>query len=92
MSACETTVEYTYEEDEPPTEAVVAAVAAASNRRPLEMKPLYEFVDPDALDALFGSRSSNDSTAGNIHIKFGIDDGYVTVTAEHVRVHRPDRA
>jgi hypothetical protein len=92
MSARYTTVEYTYEDDEPPTDAVVAAIAAASNREPCDMKPLFEFLDPDSLDALFRSRPSDGSTAGNIQIRFGIDEGYVTVTAEHVRVHRPEEA
>lgn len=45
------------------SEAVVAAVAAATDRRPFEpstggageaLDPLYEVVNPDALDALFG--------------------------------------
>lgn len=38
---------------EPPSEAVVRAVAAISGDEPFELTPLYEVVDPDALDALF---------------------------------------
>jgi len=33
--------------------AVVLAVAAAANARPHELDPLYEVVDPDALNHLF---------------------------------------
>lgn len=33
--------------------AVVEAVADAEGTDPLELEPLYETVDPDALDALF---------------------------------------
>lgn len=33
--------------------AVVNAVAARRNADPLELPPLYEWIDPEALDALF---------------------------------------
>jgi len=50
--------------DERVSEAVVAAVTAASNVDPAEMKPLAESVDPDALDALFGDRYDGSPRAG----------------------------
>ena len=37
---------------EPASEAVVSAVAALSGTSPVELEPLYEAVDPDALDSL----------------------------------------
>lgn len=37
------------------TEAVVSAVAEAKKSDPLSLDPLYDAVDPDALDALFES-------------------------------------
>jgi hypothetical protein len=45
--------------DESPSMAVVSAVAAATNTDPTEIEPLYESIDPDALDYLVrgGSRS-----------------------------------
>ncbi|KOX92416.1 hypothetical protein AMS69_13700 [Haloarcula rubripromontorii] len=92
MSSRETAVEYAYNENQAPSEAVVAAVAAACNRDPLEMDPLYESIDPDALNAVFRSRPNTDSDPGDIHIEFRIDAGHVTVTAEHVRVHNTDDA
>ena len=36
--------------------AVIEAVAAAAGRDPTELPPLYETVDPDALDSLFAHR------------------------------------
>jgi hypothetical protein len=36
----------------PPTQAVIEAVAIATNREPTDMDPLYDAVDPDALDAI----------------------------------------
>lgn len=39
----------------PVTDRVVSAVAEATGTDPLELEPLNEVVDPDALDALFSS-------------------------------------
>jgi len=51
-------------ENESVSERVVQAVATTSNADPLELPPLYDAVDPDALDALVT----------------GIADGKVTFT------------
>ncbi|MFB6074808.1 MAG: HalOD1 output domain-containing protein [Haloarculaceae archaeon] len=56
------TGEYRYEltDDETPSDGVIAAVAAASDRAPVpdaaasSLPPLYGTVDPDALDAMAG--------------------------------------
>lgn len=34
------------------SEAVITAVAAVAGRKPVDLPPLYEAVDPDALDSL----------------------------------------
>jgi len=39
-------------ENESVSERVIEAVATTSNADPLELPPLYDAVDPDALDAL----------------------------------------
>lgn len=36
-----------------PSERIVTAVASLTDTDPLELTPLYEAVDPDALDSLF---------------------------------------
>jgi|AntRauTorcE11898_2_1112593.scaffolds.fasta_scaffold04574_6 hypothetical protein len=49
-----------------PTTAVIETVAIASNRKPTGIEPLYEVIDPDALDALVrssGAESGDDGTA-----------------------------
>lgn len=38
--------------DRTPSEAVVDAVAAISDAEPASLEPLYEAIDPDAIDAL----------------------------------------
>lgn len=42
------------------SEAVVLAVAEAKSLDPTSVDPLYEVVDPDALDALFSSAPTAD--------------------------------
>lgn len=45
---------------EQPSEAVISGVAAVSATPPDELDPLYDYIDPDALNSLFDSESSND--------------------------------
>lgn len=42
-----------------PSERVIEAVAAYSNTPPEELPPLYNTLDPDALDVLFPSDGMN---------------------------------
>ena len=45
--------QYDIAEGQPITGAVVDAVATADGTDPIELPPLYDSVDPDALDTLF---------------------------------------
>lgn len=40
-------------EDATVSEEVVSAVAETTGKDPLDLEPLYEVIDPDALDALY---------------------------------------
>lgn len=44
-----------------PSHRVVTAVSRATGESPATLPPLYEAVDPDALDALFGENGSEAS-------------------------------
>lgn len=57
-----------------PSERVIEAVAAYSNTKPLELPPLYNTIDPDALNSLFQSKW----TTGRI--EFLYYDHKVTIT------------
>ncbi len=48
---------------ERPSTAIVTAVASVLERDPLELPPLYETVDPDALDSLLQHAHRTDDTA-----------------------------
>jgi hypothetical protein len=73
--------------DEPPSEAIVRLVAAATGRRSLELTPLYGSTDPDALDALFGRRSDGSvRTEGSLRFRY--EGCEVIVDGRTVRVRR----
>ncbi|WP_227354413.1 HalOD1 output domain-containing protein [Haladaptatus salinisoli] len=42
---------------EPMTETIVETIAEAADADPTQLEPLYESIDPDALDDLFDRRS-----------------------------------
>ena len=57
---------------------VIEAVAEEMDTEPEELPvPLYEAIEPDALDALFGSQNSSDGV-----VMFSYCDYEVTVTAD----------
>lgn len=73
-----------HELDEPETQGTVAerastrvieAVAEATDGDPLDMEPLYDVVDPEALDCLF-------ATAVTGHVSFQYDGHDVTVHSD----------
>ncbi len=70
-----------------PSTAVVESVAAAVGRDPAAIGPLYESVDPDALDALVLS----DGVAGAVTVSVTLAGCRVTVRGSgEVVVHTAD--
>jgi len=64
-----------------PSTAIVEAVGASAEQPAADLPPLYEVVDPDALDALF----ANSQTVGAVSFEYAGHD--VTVRADgHVDV------
>lgn len=65
--------------DEAVSDAVVKAVAAAERVCPVQLEPLYDHVDPEALDELFGpTRTGSRRSLGRTSFAYA---GY------HVTVH-----
>lgn len=61
--------------------AIVDAVTTQENISEKELDPLYEFIDPDALDSLFLPRSAGtDRSIGSV--RFHYNGYWVTVTAD----------
>lgn len=76
--------QYTLDEDDTPSRAVYSTVAAVENRSPLDLTPLAEVIDPDALDALFTGNAETEQ------ISFQYCGYDVTVTPTEVQVKKPD--
>ena len=74
--------------DTPASTAVVETVAVACDCEPTELDPLYEVVDPDALDAVV--RSSGDGpVVGGTTVTFEVADRSVTIDDGGAVVVRP---
>lgn len=65
----------TYLDADSPSAAVIQAVANASDEDPREMEPLYDAIDPDALDALV--RSAEDHGGTELTLEFSYNDCWV---------------
>lgn len=59
------------------SERVIDAVSEATGTDPLELEPLYNVVDPDALNAIFGGSVSTDT-----ELRFTMADCEVVVRGE----------
>ena len=79
--------------DEPSTETavsyrVIQQVAAATGTDPLDLDPLYETIDPEALDAVFDT-----ATPPEASVTFTLADCEVTVYGSgEISVTPPDAA
>ncbi len=52
---------YDAEANRPPVEVIIEALAEAADADPIELAPLYEIVDTDAIDALFSRHDGAES-------------------------------
>ena len=80
----ETDPRHTYDigDSEPPSKAVVYAVAGVRNREPLLLPPLHERIDTSALDDLFADTRTQKRTDGAV--SFDYCDCHVSVFADGV--------
>ncbi|ELY98677.1 HalOD1 output domain-containing protein [Natrialba asiatica] len=79
-TASSTTVHREFELSRSASLAAIETVATAADCDPTELVPLYEVIDPDALDALFGSQS--DLADPETRISFGYE-GFSVIMARH---------
>jgi len=86
MLNTESPVKYPCGEDDPVSQTVIAAVAEASDRDPTELDPLYEYIEPDALDTLFHSYSSDEEDQDEVYLEFTYTTYCVAVTANYIHV------
>ena len=75
-----------------PSTAVVEAVAAATDRDPLDMPVLQDAIDADALDALLDG--NNSASLSPVHVEFDYAGVSVVVDSDDgvsIRMGAPDR-
>lgn len=76
---------YSLSADDRPSAAVYTTVAELSGQQALEMVPLAETIDPEALDLMFDGPKATEANA-----IFRYADYYVVVTSEEIRFYEVD--
>lgn len=83
-------VRHAWSASDRPSTAVTEAVAATTGRKPATMPPLYEYIDPDALNAVLTSRTNDSANAVAVSFTYGgvtvrIDSGgWIEVQSDSV--------
>jgi len=79
---CTPVIDSQYEEGglQTPAEAVVEAVAVAAGVDPLELSPLHEYIEPDALNDLFQQHGR--ASDGDTVLSFRIDHWNVFIRTD----------
>jgi len=79
---CTPVVDTQYRKDgsETPAKVIIDAVAEAANVEPVELPPLYEFIDPDSLNTLFQQHEG--AVDSEAVLSFRIDHWNVFVRAD----------
>ncbi|GAA0260119.1 HalOD1 output domain-containing protein [Haladaptatus pallidirubidus] len=70
---------YNIEDGESISEAILTAVSSISGVEVTNLEPLYTVIDPDALNALFGSYSDGTPRDGKGIVVFSYESYQVTV-------------
>lgn len=80
---------------QPLTQAIVEAVAEADDVDPLDLPPLYETVDPDALETLFTATNTSPRSTGKVTFEYSghtvvvSSDGSIMVADEQTALEEP---
>jgi hypothetical protein len=72
--------EYEFERGQTPTEVIIAALAEAAEMDPVDLPPLYDYVDPDALNRLFGEHDG--AALADALLSFQVENWNVFVRAD----------
>lgn len=87
-STTDVRVRHAWTHSEEPSTAIIEAVAAATNRDPTTMPPLYEYINVDALNSLLTSRPPN--TENVTTVSFSYEDATVQLDSSgwiEIKVH-----
>lgn len=75
-------------EDAPPSDRIVAALAEELDVDATGLEPLYDAIDPDAIDALFGAHPGSPTRSPRLTVV--VQGCRVVVDGEHVAADRLD--
>ena len=81
QSTTDADLTFAVEQPAPLSQLVIEAVAETRDVDPLDLEPLYNAVDPDALDALFGSKAQPACEPPTGEVSFSYEGYDVRVTA-----------
>ncbi|MFC4986865.1 HalOD1 output domain-containing protein [Saliphagus infecundisoli] len=81
----EVVLNYNYQCTEGPSEAVIRGIAVVWNVPPSKLVPLYNAIDPEALNALFNHK--NDDGKSNITAEFSYMDIHVVVSNTQITLN-----
>ena len=76
-----------FDADESPSHGVVRAIAAVKGIEPTDVDPLYDFINPDALDPMFDD--ATETGESDTCVSFRIDDLEVEVSGDRRITVRP---
>ncbi|MCU4740825.1 hypothetical protein OB955_07225 [Halobacteria archaeon AArc-m2/3/4] len=83
-------VRYERDDSEPPSVAVATALAEYNGEDvQTASTQLYDYIDPEALDALFAPRYSGDERADG-QVRFEVEGAMVVVRPTSIQVHSAD--
>lgn len=85
MANRELPVDSGYSEEVPLSQTIISMVSEIATYDPIELDPLYKYIDPDALNRLFRS-SRHGADSDDIFLEFTYMTYAVTVTGNYVHV------
>lgn len=77
--------QYEHQTEETPIMAVISAVSDATDQSPIDMEPIADVIDPDAVDALI---DTDPNTRSPVTITFPYQEYEIAVSSEEIRLTR----
>ncbi|WP_435157176.1 HalOD1 output domain-containing protein [Haladaptatus sp. DFWS20] len=81
-------IDFDWSRAEQPSIAIVEAITAVTGRNSTDIPPLYDSINPDALNALVTAKGRK--TSSDVSLTFSCDGVVLTVTGDGTVTARPD--
>ena len=80
-------LEFVFDVDKSPSHGVIRAIAAVKRIEPTDVDPLYHFIDPDALNAMFDD--TTEARESDVRVSFRVEDSKIEVSGDRRITVRP---